>query len=55
LKFLIFPAILIAEYAFFTTIGSKVQPMLPSDVLTMIQEVLQKRSPRVTVSDLSTF
>jgi hypothetical protein len=47
---LIFPAILMAEYAFFVIIASKMPPMLPSDVLTMLQEIVQLRLPAVSVT-----
>lgn len=40
---LIFPAILIAEYAFFKMIAVNMPPMLPSDVIRMIQEILEQR------------
>ena len=46
---LIFPAILVAEYMFFAIIASKMPPMLPSDVLTMLQEIVQLRQPAVSV------
>lgn len=47
---LIFPAILVAEFVFFKLIAVKMPPMLPSDLLTMLQEIVQLRKPAVSVT-----
>lgn len=47
---LIFPAILVAEYTFFTLIAVNMPPMKPSEVSVMLHEITEQRQPRVSVT-----